>query len=303
VSKRIGVLMGGVSEEREISLKTGEAVLKALESLKHDVFALDMREHVTAKILASRLDAAFIALHGKYGEDGCIQGMMEIMRIPYTGSGVLASALAMHKWKSRVVMESEKIPVPKTLMLDRAGAKTWKSGRGGLRLPVVVKPVSEGSSVGISIVRTQKDFSTAARAALKFDPWILVEEFVDGHDVQVALIDGEPLGAIEVKPVEDFYDYKAKYLVDTTEYLYPAPLAKRMYQRCLKYASQAHHAIGCRGVTRVDMMVDAKGPKVLEVNTLPGLTEHSLVPKIAAAEGISFPELVGRIVDGAALGG
>ncbi|MBZ0252359.1 MAG: D-alanine--D-alanine ligase, partial [Candidatus Methylomirabilis sp.] len=175
---RVGVLMGGVSSEREISLKTGEAVMGALGKLGYDVLALDLREHIAARVLAGRLDVAFIALHGKYGEDGCIQGMLEIMGLPYTGSGVLASALAMNKWKSRIVFNAAGIPTPKTIHMTRAEAKTWKSGRGGLRPPVVVKPVAEGSSVGVAIARTQKEFAEAAREAFKYDPEILVEEYV-----------------------------------------------------------------------------------------------------------------------------
>lgn len=302
MSTRIGVLMGGVSSEREISLRTGEAVIKALQELKYEVLPIDMREHVVARILAGRLNAAFIALHGKYGEDGRIQGLLEIMGIKYTGSGVLASAIAMDKWKSRMIFRMSEIPVPPSILLDRAGATAWKTGKGGLRFPVVVKPVREGSSVGIAIATTAAEFKRAATEAFKYDTEILVEKRIEGRDVQVAILDGKALGAIEVRPASGFYDYSAKYLAKDTEYVYPAPLAKRLYAKCLKVSEAAHHALGCRGVTRVDLMVDEDGPYVLEVNTLPGLTERSLVPKIAAAEGISFRDLVQKILGGADLG-
>ena len=298
---RIAVWMGGLSSEREGSLTSGDAVLQALVELGYDAFAVDVDRHVAAVLEAEDVDAAFIALHGTYGEDGAIQGLLEVMGIPYTGSGITASAMAMNKAISRLVLEHQGIPVPASVVSrgDRIGPEDLPFG-----LPCIVKPCSEGSSVGITIVREAAALNAAVRHAGSFGPEVIVEAFIDGHEINVGILDDCALGAVEIVPARPFYDFTAKYEDHATKYIYPAPLDEDRYGKILDLGLRAHVALGCAGATRVDLIVDGSGrPFVLEVNTLPGMTQTSLMPKIARGEGIEFNELVERILASADAGG
>lgn len=296
---RVVVLRGGPSAERDVSLQSGQRVLSALESLGYDVVDLDWQgaEHdLWAALRQTRADVAFLALHGTYGEDGCVQGLLECARIPYTGSSVLASALAMDKAAARRVFDQESIASPRWCVY-RGPADVARMG-----LPLVVKPSHEGSSVGISIVTDDAGLAPALALAGRQHGSILLEEYVRGREIQVAVLDGHVLGDVEIQPKSDFYDYAAKYERADTQYRVPAPLSVAERQLVAGLARRAHRALGCAGITRTDLILTASGRAVcLELDTLPGLTERSLVPMIAAAQGLSFPALCERILDSAAL--
>lgn len=305
-SRKIGVLLGGQSSERDVSLRSGEAVLAALMSRGHDAVPIYVDGDVDVALRQERVDVAFIALHGRWGEDGCIQGLLETLGIPYTGSDVLASALAMHKVKSKELFRLHNLPTPAyytfgTFVAD-ADALDVAGTHGDFGFPCVVKPVREGSSVGVAICHAPDELAPAIERALRFDDEVLVERFIAGREVSVAVLDGRAIGAVEIAPRAGFYDYGNKYTRGATDYFVPPRLSPERYRGVLAQAARAHAALGCRGATRVDMMVsDAGNEFVLEVNTVPGLTPTSLLPKIADAAGISFGELCERILDGAAL--
>lgn len=302
--KRVGVLLGGVSSEREISLKTGEAVLAALGARGYDAVAVPVTRDVARQVQEAAIDVAFIALHGKYGEDGCVQGVLELLGIPYTGSDVLASALAMNKVKAKEIFRLHNLPTPSYYVMRDADVARLDEIHGGFGMPVVVKPCSEGSSVGVSIVKDMAHLAPALREALAFDPEVLVERYIPGMEVSVAVLDGKALGAVEIVASRGFYDYKAKYEKGVTEYFIPPRVSSTRYANLLTLAEKAHLALGCRGVSRVDLRVSDRGNEyLLEVNTLPGMTTTSLVPKIASAASIDFDELVERILMGAQLYG
>jgi D-alanine-D-alanine ligase len=300
---RVALLMGGISSEREISLRTGAAVSRALRALGHEVHEIDAGRDVADGLRAVRPEAAFIGLHGRFGEDGCVQGLLELLGIPYTGSGVLASALAMDKVMSKRLFAAAGLPVAPGVdgpALDLA-ARTPASL--GLDLPVVVKPRSEGSSVGVSIVREEAAYAEAVARAAAHGPQVLVEKYVAGREVHVGILEGKVLGAIEIVPGGEFYDYQAKYERGDTRYIFPARLSEEVYGAACEAARRAHEALGCRGVTRTDLIVTPEGnPVLLEVNTLPGMTERSLIPKIAAGIGMSFEELCEALLREARLG-
>jgi D-alanine-D-alanine ligase len=301
--KKVAVLYGGRSVEREVSLRSGAACAEALASRGHDVALVDVDLDVAARLRADRVEVAFLnGLHGRWGEDGCIQGLLESMGIPYTGSGVLASANAMDKVVSKLLFRDAglKIIEYRTFPPSRADRITVADLPFGL--PAVVKPSSEGSSVGVHIVRDAAALTTACEDAARYKGDLVVERYVRGAELDVAVLDGEALGAIEIVPSNEFYDYEAKYTPGKTQYFYPARLPVEHVRRACEAAERALDALGCAGVTRVDFIVAPDGtPFVLEVNTLPGMTATSLVPKIAAGNGISFPELCDRLLDGAAL--
>jgi D-alanine-D-alanine ligase len=319
-SRKIGVLLGGLSTEREVSLRTGEAVLLALRERGHHAVPIYVDRDVDVAVRQEQIDIAFIALHGRWGEDGCIQGLLEMLGIPYTGSDVLASALAMHKVKAKELFRLHNLPTPAYYTLTAAsldelgrGATTPPAGRpcseddlamlhGDFGFPCVVKPVREGSSVGVAICRSLDELSPAVERALRFDDEILVERFIAGKEISVAVLGDRALGAVEIAPRDGFYDYANKYISGATDYYVPPRVSPERYRGILTQALRAHLALGCHGATRVDMIVSDTGNElVLEVNTLPGLTPTSLLPRIADAAGISFGELCEMMLAGASL--
>jgi len=300
-NKRIGVLMGGLSAEREVSLNSGAAVHQALLAQGYDAVAIDVGRDLAAVLEREGVQAAFIALHGRYGEDGCIQGLLELMQIPYTGSGVLASALAMHKLFSKQTFTASGILTAPFRHFRRGEPVRLPDLPFGL--PLVVKPVQEGSSVGISIVREEKQLAPALELAFRHDNEILVEQYIKGQEVQVGILEDRPIGAIEIVPKGEFYDYEAKYTDGMAEHIFPARLEKALYEKALHTGLAAHRSLGCSGYSRVDLLVTQRQEcYVLEVNTLPGMTALSLLPEIAAkGAGLSFEALVARIIESAAL--
>ncbi len=300
-TKRIGVLMGGLSAEREVSLKSGAAVHKALLGQGYDAVPIDVGRDLAAVLVAEGVEVAFIALHGRYGEDGCVQGLLELMGIPYTGSGVLASALAMHKLYSKQTFSAQGI-LTAPFCHFRSG-ETVCLANLPFGLPLVVKPVQEGSSVGVSIVKEEGELAQALELAFRYDGAILVEQFIKGREVQVGILDDRPIGAIEIVPRNEFYDYEAKYTDGMAEHIFPARLDTALYAKAQEIGLAAHKSLGCSGYSRVDLLVTPAGDcYVLEVNTLPGMTALSLLPEIAAkGAGLPFEALVGRIVESATL--
>jgi D-alanine-D-alanine ligase len=299
---KIGVLMGGLSREREISLKTGTAILKALSEKGYNAHAIDVGHDVAEVLIKEKLECAFVALHGRFGEDGTIQGMLELMRIPYTGSGVLASALAMHKILSKKVFLYEKIPTPAYESVCREEIERGQKTKISLPLPVVVKPAREGSTIGVSIVQREEDLLPSLRIASQCDEEILVEEFIRGKEVTVGILGDSPLPIIEIAPRSGFYDYRSKYTKGETQYIIPARLSRERYLEAQEVSLKAYKALGCSGCVRVDVMMDEEGnPFVIDVNTMPGMTETSLVPQAARYAGIPFGDLAERILLGASL--
>jgi D-alanine-D-alanine ligase len=299
---RIAVLMGGCSAEREVSLQTGRAVSSALRKPGYNPIELDVGPDIAAVLLEQGVQVAFVALHGRYGEDGTIQGLLESMRIPYTGSGVLASALGMDKVRSRLIFQQCNLPVPYYRVLQAQEACKFVPGKDGPGVPLVVKPAGEGSSVGVHIVRDRGSLNRAFNEALEFGSTIIVERYIPGREIQVGILDDEPLGAIEIRPVGEFYDYRTKYTDGLAEHILPAPLPAERYQEALEIGLAAHRALGCEGGTRVDLLFEeGKGFFLLEVNTLPGMTAVSLLPEIARGAGFSFEALCERILLGARL--
>jgi D-alanine-D-alanine ligase len=312
-SRKIGVLLGGLSSERDVSLRTGEAVLAALRERGHDAVPIYVDRDVDVALRQEQIEVAFIALHGRWGEDGCIQGLLEMLGIPYTGSDVLASALAMHKGKAKELFRLHNLPTPAYYTLSAASVAAGGAGaavaddelaaiHGDFGFPCVVKPIREGSSVGVTICRSPAELGPAIERALCFDDELLVERFITGKEVSVAILEDRALGAVEIAPRDGFYDYANKYTRGATDYFVPPRVSPERYRGILAHALRAHLALGCRGATRVDMMVSDSGNEfVLEVNTLPGLTPTSLLPKIADAAGISFGELCEMMLAGASL--
>jgi D-alanine-D-alanine ligase len=300
--KKIAVMMGGLSREREISLKTGKAILKALTEKGYTVAPFDVGEDVAVKLVREKIECAFLALHGRLGEDGTIQGMLELMRIPYTGSGVLASALAMHKIMSKKFFLCERIPTPPFEVFQRQEIYRDHPKRVSLPLPVVVKPAREGSTIGISIVWKDEELDPALKMAGEYDGEILVEEFMKGREITVGILENIPLPVIEIVPKSGFYDYHSKYTKGETQYILPARIPREKYLYAQEIGLKAFQGLGCSGVGRVDLMTDEdENPFVIDVNTMPGMTETSLLPKAASYAGIPFEDLVERILLGASL--
>jgi D-alanine-D-alanine ligase len=300
--KKVGVLMGGLSREREISLKTGKAVTKALTTKGYETCSIDVGKDIAEVLVKKKIDCAFLALHGRFGEDGTIQGMLELMRIPYTGSGVLASALAMHKIMAKRLFVYEKIPTPPFEMLRRDDLAKGAVRQASLPLPVVVKPAREGSTLGVTIVTKGEEFLPAVKEAARFDDEILIEAFIQGREITVGILEDIPLPIVEIVPKSGFYNYQAKYTKGETEYILPARIPREKYLYAQEISLQSYHALGCSGVARVDLMTDQEGnPFVIDVNTMPGMTDTSLLPKAANYVGIAFEDLVERILLGASL--
>lgn len=302
--KHVAVLMGGWSAEREISLRSGKACADALERSGHQVSRIDVDRDVAATLRARKPDVALNVLHGRPGEDGTLQGLLEVLGIPYSHSGVLASALAMKKDIAKSVLNSAGVPVPGGMVAARKEA----AKRHLLPPPYVIKPVAEGSSVGVFIVREDHKHppQELTRADWAFGDQILVEPYIPGKELTCAVMGDLALGVIEIVPTVKFYDYEAKYAPGGSKHLLPAPIAADVYREVQRLALAAHRALGCRGVTRSDFRFDdslgaAKGLFCLEVNTQPGMTETSLVPELAAHAGISFEDLVKWMVEDASL--
>ncbi|RKY42939.1 MAG: D-alanine--D-alanine ligase [Candidatus Makaraimicrobium thalassicum] len=294
---KIGVLAGGSSSEREISLKSGEAVFRAFQETGLNVVFIDVKEHdFSFQIDRSGIDAAFIALHGRFGEDGTVQKILEEKNIYYTGSDPESSAQALDKLASKKRFRDEGIRIP-GYRLVRAGEDISCSD---IRVPCVAKPRYEGSSLGLSIVLSKDRIRTAVDKAAEFGEEIIMEEFVPGREITVGVLDGAPLPVVEIVTADGIYDYGAKYQSDDTEYVVPAGLNEVEYRRAQEAGLKAHAALGCRGVSRVDMRLSDKGEIfVLEVNTIPGLTERSLLPMAAKASGMDFSQLCVKMLYGA----
>jgi D-alanine-D-alanine ligase len=298
--KKVGVLMGGLSAEREVSLESGAAVYKAFLERGYDAIAIDMGRDLAQILTKESVEVAFICLHGRYGEDGAVQGLLEVMGIPYTGAGVLASALAMNKIFAKKLFQASGLTVAPYRVVQQGHEPDLATI--GFSLPVVVKPSQEGSSVGVSIVRRAEEYQPALEAAFVYDAEILVEQFIKGREIQVGILEERALGAIEIVPKKEFYDYEAKYTPGMADHILPAPLSPDLYRQVLGAGEEAHRALGCCGYSRVDFLVtDEDECYLLEVNTLPGMTALSLLPEIARGAGIGFAELVERILATAAL--
>jgi D-alanine-D-alanine ligase len=303
--KRVGVLMGGFSAERDISLKTGRGVAAALRSRGHDVVELGFGPEtrgVDEVVRAANIDVAFVALHGRGGEDGCIQGMLELMGIPYTGSNVLASALAMDKVKAKELFRLHNVATPPYYMVSENDLENLSQMHGSFGFPAIVKPRSEGSSVGLTLAKNEAELRAGLVQALAHDAFALVERFVKAQEVHVGILNGRVLGAIEVAPKSGLYDYASKYTVGATEYILPPRINSTRLRGVLNLAERAANALGCTGPCRVDLLVtEGENEYVLEVNTLPGMTPTSLLPKIAASAGYTYEDLCEAILASATL--
>lgn len=307
MTKKVGVLMGGMSSEREVSLNSGANVADALKQAGYNVFTIDLTADIPAFIATiqrEKPDVLFNALHGKYGEDGCIQGLLDLMQIPYTHSGRLASALAMNKAAARGVYQQAGIPVAKGRVVTKADILAGDV----LPRPYVLKPVSDGSSVGVYIFEKDEPNFTSETYPYPDDAEILAEEYIAGREMTVAVLDGKPLGVLEIVPNDDFYDYHAKYTDGGARHIVPAPMPAADYEAMMTLAAKAHDALGCRGVSRSDFRYDDTDKTkparivILETNTQPGMTSLSLVPDIARYAGYTYPELVSLLVENARCG-
>ncbi len=304
---KIGVLMGGRSSERDISLKTGAAVHQALIRRGYDAVAIDVTDRLSQDLVAHNIALAFLSLHGPGGEDGTIQGFLETLGIPYTGSGVRASAVGMHKAVTKTLLAAHDIPVPPGTVILRGDqpslAKVLKATH--LSLPVVVKPASQGSTIGVTIVRRPSQWKDALALAHRYDPEAMVEGYIAGHEATVSILgmaDGGTivLPAVEIIAPGGFYDFSAKYQKGKTQYLCPAPLPPKVLRSISELALRTYAVLGCEGAARVDFRITPRGkPYVLEINTVPGMTETSLLPMAAAQAGIDYDSLVERILQSA----
>jgi D-alanine-D-alanine ligase len=298
---KVAVLLGGKSAEREVSLKSGGMVLAALKRRGVDAHAFDPSERSLEDLLKERFERVFIALHGRFGEDGTVQGILEWLGIPYTGSGVLASALAMDKLRTKRLWRAEGLPSAPYEVLAQRSPFTAIAKKLGT--PLFVKPASEGSSVGMSKVRAAGKLKAAYELAAKYDPVVLAEQFIDGPELTVSILAEKVLPIIRIETPREFYDYEAKYLADDTRYLIPCGLSAKKEKEIQSLCLKAFHSLGCRGWGRVDLMLDKRGrPYLLEINTSPGMTDHSLVPMAARAVGISYDELCLKILEAAHVG-
>jgi D-alanine-D-alanine ligase len=298
---KVAVLLGGKSAEREVSLKSGSMVLAALKKKGVDAHAFDPAEKSIEALQKEKFGRAFIALHGRFGEDGTMQGILEWLGIPYTGSGVLASALAMDKVRTKRIWSAEGLPTAPYAVLTRE--MNLKVVARKLGIPLFVKPASEGSSVGMSKVKRVGDFEEAFSLAINYDPVVIAEKFIDGPELTVAILGEQALPVIRIETPREFYDYEAKYVANDTRYLIPAGLTEKKEQELRALCLEAFRALGCRGWGRVDLMLDRRGrPYLLEINTSPGMTDHSLVPMAARAVGLSYEDLCLKILEGARVG-
>jgi D-alanine-D-alanine ligase len=300
---KVAVLFGGRSAEREISLKSGTAVLAALRSRGIDAHPFDPRDRALEELRTGGFDRAFIALHGRYGEDGTVQGALELMGIPYTGSGVLGSALAMDKLRSKLLWQAAGIGSAPHVCAEAGSPPDFAAVVRELALPLMVKPANEGSSIGMSKVTRVEELAPAFALAARYDPVILIERFIEGMELTAGILGEEPLPLIRLETPRVFYDYQAKYFADDTRYICPCGLAPEREREIQLLALEAFRLLGCRGWGRVDLILGNDGKAYfLEVNTAPGMTDHSLVPMAARARGLSFADLVVRILELAHVG-
>lgn len=292
---RVAVLMGGRSAEREISLKSGRAVLAAMQSLGIDAVEIDVDQNVSERLRQGGFDRAFIILHGRGGEDGEIQGVLQSLQIPYTGSGITGAVLSMNKRLSKQVWQGQGLPTPKYMQLNRQSNTQQLVEELGL--PIVIKPVNEGSSIGMSKVTSAEALQQAINLAFDYDDEVIAEQWVHGAEYTISILNGEALPVIRLTTPREFYDFEAKYLADSTEYLCPCGLAEADEKRCQQLALTAFNALNMTGWGRIDLMADQHGEfYLLEANSVPGMTDHSLVPMAARQAGISFENLVGQIL-------
>ncbi len=293
---KVAVMFGGSSAEREVSLKSGAAVLAALQSRGVDAHAFDPAARPLEDLHKEGFQRVFIALHGRGGEDGTLQGALTLMRLPYTGSGVLASALAMDKWRSKLLWQAAGLPIPDYALLTENS--DFAAVASHLGLPLFVKPAREGSSIGVIKVKQAADLPAAYHEAARHDDLVLAEQDMSGGEFTVAVLGGVALPSIRIVPATEFYDYEAKYFRDDTQYLCPSGLSEEAEAEMRDLALRGFQSLGCRGWARVDFLLDAAGrPYLLEANTAPGMTDHSLVPMAARAAGLEFPDLCLRILE------
>jgi len=292
---RVGVLMGGISPERPISMKSGAAVSRALRARGWTVVDIDVGRDLPSQLLAHRVTHAWLALHGPLGEDGCVQGLLEVMRIPYTGSNVRGSAIAMDKIATKRCLRDTGIPM--------ASDRSWRRGDDfpvDLKFPAMVKTPEGGSTLGIRKVHDAAELEAGLLYCLDFAPEVLIEEFIEGYEITVAVLEGTPLPVVKIEPLNEIFDFAAKYEKGKTRYLVPAPIPEPVATRAQAHARTAYRVLGLSGVARADFIVDADGtPWFLEINTLPGMTETSLSPMAAGQVGMSFEDLVERLLNGA----
>ena len=296
-TKRVGILVGGMSSEREVSVRSGDAIFAALEARGYQLTKIAVDRDLDRVLRQTPIDVAFLALHGTYGEDGCVQGLLEILGIPYTGSSVMASALAMDKLKSKQLFRLYNVPTPPYYAVREGELAKLDELHGSFGFPAFVKPRSQGSSVGAGKAESLDELRARCADALRYDDYALIERFVPGREVTVAVLDGRALGAIEIVPKRGFYDYHSKYQVGQSEYHYPARLTPTRYKAVLGMAEKAVLALEVTGAVRVDFLItEGENEYVLEANTLPGMTETSLLPKIAKENGYDFGALCEAIL-------
>ena len=298
---KVAVLLGGKSAERDVSLKSGGMVLKALRAKGVDAYAFDPKARDFAALEKERFERVFIALHGRFGEDGTVQGILEWLGIPYTGSGVLASALAMDKLRTKRIWQAEGLPTAPYAILTKES--DLKAVARRLGMPLFVKPASEGSSVGMTKVKRAADLDEAFSLAVNYDSVVIAEKFINGPELTVGILGDEVLPIIRIETPREFYDYEAKYIADDTRYLIPCGLPKAKEKQLQALCLKAFRALGCTGWGRVDLMLSRQDrPYLLEINTSPGMTDHSLVPMAARAVGLSYEDLCVKILEGAHVG-
>ncbi len=298
---KVAVLLGGRSAEREVSLLSGTAVLAALRGRGVDAHGFDPAQRPLEGLRQDGFQRVFIALHGRYGEDGTVQGALELLGIPYTGSGVMASALAMDKWRTKLIWQSVGIPTPSFEMLN--ADSDFSAAAEKLGLPLIIKPSQEGSTIGLTKVTQIEQMANAYALAAKHDPMVLAEQFISGWEITAAILGDTALPLIRIEAASGLYDYHAKYFADDTRYFCPSGLPPPQEQTLQALATRAFQIVGCSGWGRVDVMLDQQGaPYLLEVNTSPGMTSHSLVPMAAKVHGLEFPDLVIRILKSAHVG-
>ncbi|MDR1511835.1 MAG: D-alanine--D-alanine ligase [Endomicrobium sp.] len=296
--RKVGVLYGGTSTEREISIESGKAVLSILNKLKLNVCGIDASNDVTEEIKKEKINIAYLTLHGNFGEDGTIQGMLEVLGIPYTGCGVLASSIFMNKDISKKLFKYMGVLTPDWITLRRI--RYYESISEINSYPVVVKPVSQGSTIGVSIVKESSELADAVERAFNYDKDVIIEQFIEGKEITVGIINGKALPVVEIVPRGQFYDFESKYQKNGSKHIVPARIAKKSYKMAQNYAEKLYESLRCKGICRFDMIVDFNDKVwVLENNTVPGMTENSLIPYAGKAVGHSFEDLVLKILESA----